>query len=375
MIRSSKLILKFANSGKKEELEFFLSEYRSVVRRFVDMLWNEKRVPCLLPKIFTSKINTWLTARMVQCAGKQASSIVRGTRKKYEQRLFMLKKLKKDGKDVALLKKCTTSISKPKLGNIPAELDERFIKISEGKNTMFDMWLMVGCIGDRIKLVLPLKKHSHFNKIATQGKMLKGLRIRERDVTFMFEVEKKKKTEGKILGLDVGVSSCVATSDGVLTQKDNHGHSLSSIMQTLSKRKKGSKGFKKATLHRKNFINWSVNQLNLSNVKELRCEVIKNLRRGQKTSRFLSHWAYRDIFSKLERFCEEQGVLVRKVNPAYTSQTCPKCKSLGKRRREKFECVCGYTNHADLNAALNLASGEFTVPRENVGRNNLLQST
>jgi putative transposase len=133
----------------------------------------------------------------------------------------------------------------------------------------------------------------------------------------------------------------------------------------LSRCKKGSRGFEKSVAHRKNFVNWSVNQLNLGNVGEVRRENIKNLRRGKRTSKFLSHWAYTEIFEKLDRFCEEQGVLVTKINPAYTSQMCPQCKTLGNRRGKKFTCSCGYKNDADLTAAINL-SGKPIVSRENV---------
>ena len=46
------------------------------------------------------------------------------------------------------------------------------------------------------------------------------------------------------------------------------------------------------------------------------------------------------------------------VPPMYTSQTCSECGHVSKdnrKRRSEFACVaCGYSNHADLNAALNI---------------------
>lgn len=363
MIRSTKTSLKFTNSGKAVQLNRFLGEYRRVVGAFIDMLWEIEKVPSLIPKEFTSKINSWLTARMIQCAAKQASGIVRGTRKKYEQRVWRLNQLKNTGKDYSRLEAAITPISKPKIDNLPAELDERFVKVDLDNQTSFDGWLTIGCIGDKLKLVIPFKKHAHFNKMLVAGKLTKGVRVNSKSATFMFEIEKPLKKDGEVLGVDVGVTSCLATSGGHLTATDAHGHNLTSITKTLERRKKGSNGFRKAATHRKNFVNWSVNQLNLSGIKEVRREDIKNLRRGKRTSRFLSHWAYADIFDKLDRFCEEQGVLVVTAKPAYTSQICPVCKTLGKRRRKNFSCSCGYENDADLNAAANLA-GEPIVPRE-----------
>lgn len=372
MIRSTKTSLRFSNIGKKHELRVFLTEYRRVLQFFVNLLWEEKQIKPLLPKSVTDKAKTWLTARMVQCAGKQASGIVRGTRKKHEQRLWRLKRLEESNGDITNLKKVIdkTTPTKPNLTNSPAELDSRFIKVDLENPTSFDGWLTVTCIGKHLKLVLPFKKHKHFNSLLRKGNLKQGVRIREKDVTFMVEFDITRKTEGDILGVDIGITNALADSNGVLSKADRHNHTLTSILHKISRRKKGSNGFRQACSHRKNYINWSVNQLNLNGVREVKREQIKNLRRGKRTSEFLSHWTYAEMFGKLDRYCDEQGVLVTTVNPAYTSQMCPKCGTLGKRRGKLFVCSCGNKDDSDLNAALNLA-GEHIVPRENVYHSSL----
>ena len=93
MIRSSKTSLKFTNKNKLEKIHQIIDEYKRVMSLFVDILWKMEKVPTLLPKEITSQIETWLSKRMVQCCGKQSSGIVRGTRKKNQQRLFIIKKL------------------------------------------------------------------------------------------------------------------------------------------------------------------------------------------------------------------------------------------------------------------------------------------
>ena len=55
--------------------------------------------------------------------------------------------------------------------------------------------------------------------------------------------------------------------------------------------------------------------------------------------------------------CLNYKMEVRKVNPAYTSQTCHKCGHVDKDNRKKlnFKCTaCGHADDADVNAALNI---------------------
>jgi transposase len=71
------------------------------------------------------------------------------------------------------------------------------------------------------------------------------------------------------------------------------------------------------------------------------------------------------VLNKLEMLSEENGILMKRVDPSYTSQTCHHCKKVEKSNRngENYSCDCGYTNHADINAALNIKTrGENMVP-------------
>ena len=56
---------------------------------------------------------------------------------------------------------------------------------------------------------------------------------------------------------------------------------------------------------------------------------------------------------------ERVGIIVKKVDPAYTSQTCSICGHIDKENRqtqEKFKCtMCGFELNADHNAAINIA--------------------
>jgi IS605 OrfB family transposase len=70
-------------------------------------------------------------------------------------------------------------------------------------------------------------------------------------------------------------------------------------------------------------------------------------------------WAYYDLEQKLSYKALKHHQLVEKVNPAYTSQTCPKCGHIEKANRNKrlhiFCCKnCGYKSNDDRIGAMNL---------------------
>ena len=70
-------------------------------------------------------------------------------------------------------------------------------------------------------------------------------------------------------------------------------------------------------------------------------------------------WSFYDLEQKLNYKAVENKQKVIKVDPAYTSQTCPKCGHIDKRSRHKkvhtFVCTnCSYTSNDDRIGAMNL---------------------
>ena len=89
MIRSSSLTLQFSTDKKLNILDNVFDEYTRVVNLYIDEYAQSK----ILPKFTQIKIETWISARLQQCAGKQALEIVKSTRKKDKE--IRLKKYKK----------------------------------------------------------------------------------------------------------------------------------------------------------------------------------------------------------------------------------------------------------------------------------------
>ncbi|MFB6081094.1 MAG: RNA-guided endonuclease TnpB family protein [Haloferacaceae archaeon] len=81
---------------------------------------------------------------------------------------------------------------------------------------------------------------------------------------------------------------------------------------------------------------------------------------GKWMNRRLHNWAFARLTGRIEDKARDAGIPVRKVNPAYTSQTCHACGHLGSRRSQAaFRCTndeCWVTEYqADINAAANIA--------------------
>jgi len=67
-------------------------------------------------------------------------------------------------------------------------------------------------------------------------------------------------------------------------------------------------------------------------------------------------WSFAQLRAFLSYKAKLAGIPFVTVNPAYTSKVCNVCKTIGNRNGASFSCPsCGNVDHADLNAAKNIA--------------------
>lgn len=336
MLRKTQMNITYANQSKKDLLNKIFEESKRVINEYINILWEQKNFHS---KFIDFKIDTWLSARMQQCLGKQSLEIVKSQRKKKHK-------------------------SKPIFNKETIELDGRFIDIQFDISKEFDCFIKLSSIGNKISLKLPSKKHKHFNGFIEEGwKMKNSCKLRKRNdkyfIDLYFEKETTElKTEGKEIGLDCGYKKLLISSENKI-----YDCGLENVYEKISRKKQGSKSFKRALIERDNKINESVNNINLTDIKTIVVEDLKNVKKdshGKIRKEFnnkLQRWSYSKVLNKLHLLCEREGIEFIKVNPAFTSQTCSHCGFIHKdnRKLESFKCLnCGYETDADHNASVNI---------------------
>jgi len=379
MIRRSKLNISFSTSKKKKQLDNIIKEYIRVVNLYIQEYSTHEKIP----KFVDLKVETWLSVRMQQCAGKQALENIRSLWKdnsniRYKRYKKVYAYFKKHNRQLKFLDKRWKELNlrnrwliKPEMKKEVLNLDSRFIDIKIDNKNSFDIWFKMTSIGNKIKLMLPSRKHKHFIKFS-DWKMLKSTRLYKKDekyyIDVLFEKEEVKNTGKEALGIDLGLNKLLSLSSG-----EQYGE-LKPLINKLYRRKQKSRRWNETLTEIKNYISQQINKLDLTNINTIVLENLKNISKSTKgrlnktTRKLLSKWNRELVYDRLNNLCEVSGTKIAWINPKYTSQTCPSCNHVerGNRNGEYFKCKqCGYEANADVTAAnniLNLFLREFIVP-------------
>jgi len=387
-IRTSKHTTKFSNTNKIENIDALIHEYRRCASILMQYMWdnhysyfdsketlkhfNTKLNQLDAPSMITSDIitksglNSFLTGRMLKCCLTQVAGMLKASVEKQRKRLYILEQEKKEKnprkKRRQFIKKLKCNIPQiPYCGNIKMELNSICATIQDEEDKHFDSFLQLTSITkDKWNIKIPIQHHRHSRKLESQGKMLNSFLISENNVEIRWELNKvEQKPNGKTIGIDQGINDLLALSNGTFSMKeDAKKHTQSSIMLKACRAKKGSKGFKRAKAHQKNFVNQSINALNLTDTKEIKLEKIWNIGYKQSRTRYLSTWQNTLIEDKIQKRCEDEGIRFILNTCTYRSQRCssPECGYVKKsnRKGKLFKCKhCGNTMDSDTNSAMN----------------------
>lgn len=211
-------------------------------------------------------------------------------------------------------------------------------------------------------------------------------------VTYEIDIPQRA-DDGKVIGVDMNVGQ-VATSTGHILHRPNEERLRARrrrYQRMMSRRQQGSQRHRRAKrMHAKTTAklanrrqNWHhkisrvitdsahtvvIEDLNTKSMTRSAKGTIeqpgKNVKSKAGLNREIQHTGWSQLRAML---AYKAGELVA-VNPQYTSQTCHVCAHVDARNRRTqatFKCVrCGHESNADVNAALNMASGSGATGRE-----------
>lgn len=95
--------------------------------------------------------------------------------------------------------------------------------------------------------------------------------------------------------------------------------------------------------------------INNSNIRLEQLTNIRKKNRGKQINRSINNWPFYKLQTKIENKAKMFGIKVEYIDPMYTSQRCSRCGRIGDRKSKVFTCSCGFEDHADVNAAFNIA--------------------
>ena len=181
------------------------------------------------------------------------------------------------------------------------------------------------------------------------------------------------------------VAACTKTNKVIfLGKKAQHIHNkYKNIRKKLQRMKKlrKLKAIKRRESNIQKELNHQLSRKLVNYAKQNKCgiklEELEGIRERTKQAKSfkysLNSWAYYQLQTFVEYKAQLAGVPTVYIAPQYTSQMCHKCGQIGIRNGKVFKCPhCGYTAHADANAAWNIAySKNYVIEEDKQGKQSI----
>jgi len=351
IIRSTKCTTQYATQNKQEQLSLFLTEYVRIVNKFIDLFWGNPDIAenkHLVKSTLSGCGQTWLSERAKQCAARQALAKCKSTKASFAT-------WRENGDTDK------TTCKKPRIRKLKACLSSQCAVLEKAKKQgVFNCWLRLSSLGNKLGLRIPIKLHKHYYKLLKKGRQCTSFEISEDTVKISFEMETGKKLEPTgAIGLDTGINALASISTG-----EQIGTEVKARIERIKRCKHGSKGQQRARTALRQYLDLACKQIMLiQGLTLLVVEKLKNItkntkdpkrRLGKDIRRSIGAWNVRYFHGRLEQQCEWNRVSFRTVPAYYTSQTCPACGCRRKGNRDGllFKCPhCGYADNADISAS------------------------
>lgn len=352
-----------------------MNQYINTVNSLVSVAINGTSIS----KYTTADVNANLPSALTNQCIRDAKSIINKYNKDFRKVFTKNKKLAKQKSSFTIKEPTVPILKKP-----CCYVNNQNFKI---KNNYIEFPVLINGKSKRISIRTSITDNQKLMfadaKLGTMRIVYKGNKI---VAQIIYEVAKPEYIDnGNIMGIDLGIK-CPAvsyTSDGSIKFYGNGRKNKYMRRHYKYLRKKLGKAKKPDAIKRiKNKeqrimkdidhkISHNIVKTAIAhNVKIIKLEHLANIRSTTRTSRKNNHSLHTWSFYRLAKYIEYKaklaGIKVEYVNPAYTSQTCPKCGHVHHANDRNYTCKCGFHIHRDLLGAINICNST-----EYVGDNNI----
>jgi hypothetical protein len=371
-----------ANHAKIAALDALAAEYLRLCQAYTTYFCteappNKYAVPC-----FASS----LSQRWQRVAMQHAAGIAKSWRSNYaaayQDYLDLLAEYQEQPEgDPPEWKEWNTPVLK-----VPViQANANVVLLESAEDSGFDYWLRVSTLEPGHLLFLPVKL-ADYHRNALAGKILNTSTTLTRKadgwwltLSYNEVIPVARRKSAPVIGVDVGIANFLTISTGKQygtfhgklaerhkrdREKRRRKAKLRACLKKKGVQKLPSTRNKKLARQVRQDINRAVNELYREHPDVQfayeQLSVASMLFKARRMNAYLYASNLAHIPAQLAWGAAKRGIRARKVKSAYSSQECHRCHSVSRQNRptqQTFCCmVCGHTQHADMNAAENLAS-------------------
>ncbi len=382
--------LEVANAGKLTALDDLAQVYLALCQQYVTLFCTEARPNKLRAPLFA----TPLSERWHRVAIQQAAGIAQSWRtnraqayQDYADDLLDYHEQQTEGTlDAKTQEPAWKEWNIPTLRQTCIQANANVVELEPSEDSTFDYWLTISTLEFRKQLLIPVKLAA-YHREALKGKTINtSVTLNKRGdgwwLTLSYDKEVPVHTapSAPVVGVDVGIANFVTTSTGK-HYGTFHGKLRERQKRDREKRRRKAKlrkclekkGVKKLpstssrtgqrlARHVRQEINRAVNQCFTEHpdaqiaYEHLSVATMKYKVRAMNAYLYASNLAH--IPKQIAWNAVKRGRAAIRVRSAYSSQECSVCHYPDRANRpnqQTFCCVvCGYSTHADLNAATNI---------------------
>lgn len=378
------IALEAANSGKLAKLDALAETYLPLVQQYVTHFCTNALPAQFAQPCFESSLSERWQRVAVQHAAGLAQSWQTNRANAFQDYLDELAEYEEshaEGEPTPPWEPWQT----PVLKALVIQANANVVQLQKAEQSPFDFWLKVSTLERGKPILLPVKLARYHRQVLSGRDINSSVVLARRSgrwwltLSYDEQVKMEISPDAPVIGVDVGIANFLTTSDGK-HYGTFHGKLAKRHKRDRAKRrrkaklraclkKKGVKRLpsprsKKLARQVRAEINRAVNEVCAAYpdqqlaYEQLNRAGMRVAARAMNAYLYASHLGH--IPRQLAWDAKRGGRRATRVKSAYSSQECARCHYTDRANRptqQTFCCAaCGVTCHADVNAALNLAS-------------------